>query len=429
MFSLFSDSSAPNLHPVSSRYQPEELFSPLNETDLEWTCAGGFATETQTFYQILNDGRFLMCQVIHSSTGLWYPTVQFTFKLYNPATKEVTWRSSSVSNFVTPPPGQDKRSCKSDTFSIVYRPSSSDPDHSENYTVTAKVSDDISVSLIVTRPNHAPSVKIGSLPKGGYTYFGTNMDNADGYVVHRFWPQTKVSGHITFGSAGGAAGSAGRIEQFTGFGMLVHAIQGMRPNLIARRWNFCWFTGHIPDSDKRVSAIMMEFTTTESHGRKKGGEGGVVVNVGCVSVGERVAATAETKWPDAPRIQNAPVISRATHLETVLDKDTGYMQPQKIEFSWQNVIAQDKEHKFKADLLLDVGFGEHSKGLIEKVDVLAEIPKVLKTIVHATGTKPYIYQWMQPNAVLHLHGPEGFFHRDKEIDVEGTAYVEASYVS
>ncbi|KAG8868303.1 putative cell survival pathways protein [Serendipita sp. 405] len=213
--------------------------------------------------------------------------------------------------------------------------------------------------------------------------------------------------------------------------MLVHAIQGMRPNLIATRWNFCWFSGTLPIDGKEttVSSIMMEFTTTDSHGRKKGGEGGVTVNVGCLSVGSHVAATAETKWPDEAAGSSVPVISRAIHYDSVRDKDTGYDQPQKIGFSWEGPLAADPHQKLSGDLLLDVGFGEQSKGLIEKVDVLAEIPKVLKAIVNATGTKPYIYQWMQPDVILRLRGPEGVLHGQSEIDIKGTAYVEASYVS
>ena len=52
-------------------------------------------------------------------TSVWYPTIQFTCKLFNPKTQERVWKSLSVSNFVTPPPGLDKRSSKSDQFSIV----------------------------------------------------------------------------------------------------------------------------------------------------------------------------------------------------------------------------------------------------------------------------------------------------------------------
>lgn len=63
------DPQAQNIQPVSSAFKPEELFGELQAEDLHWKCAGGFVTETQTFYHILDDGTFLMCQIIHSSTG------------------------------------------------------------------------------------------------------------------------------------------------------------------------------------------------------------------------------------------------------------------------------------------------------------------------------------------------------------------------
>ena len=66
------DPKAPNLHPVSG-FEPKtsasDLFGDLQSTDLEWTCAGGFVAETQTFYHFLEDDTMLMCQVIHSSIG------------------------------------------------------------------------------------------------------------------------------------------------------------------------------------------------------------------------------------------------------------------------------------------------------------------------------------------------------------------------
>lgn len=64
-----SNPQAQNIHPVSSAFKPEELFGELEAEDLNWTCASGFVTETQTFYHLLDDGTFLTCQVIHSTTG------------------------------------------------------------------------------------------------------------------------------------------------------------------------------------------------------------------------------------------------------------------------------------------------------------------------------------------------------------------------
>jgi hypothetical protein len=42
--------------------------------------------------------------------------------------------------------------------------------------------------------------------------------------------------------------------------MFSHAVQGMQPNLIARRWNFAFFTSPA-GAEKRTRAIMMEFET------------------------------------------------------------------------------------------------------------------------------------------------------------------------
>ena len=63
------DPTAPNLHPVSSRFKEDEIFGELEAKDTDWLCAGGFATETQIFYISADDGTFIMCQVIHSAVG------------------------------------------------------------------------------------------------------------------------------------------------------------------------------------------------------------------------------------------------------------------------------------------------------------------------------------------------------------------------
>lgn len=63
------DPKAKNFHPVTSLYGPGEQFGKLDEHDLDWTCAGGFVSEVQIFYQFNPDGTFIMLQVIHASVG------------------------------------------------------------------------------------------------------------------------------------------------------------------------------------------------------------------------------------------------------------------------------------------------------------------------------------------------------------------------
>lgn len=63
------DPNAPNFFPVSSAHEPSQFFGELEQKDLEWTCPGGFAVETHTYYAFFEDKSSIMFQVIHSSVG------------------------------------------------------------------------------------------------------------------------------------------------------------------------------------------------------------------------------------------------------------------------------------------------------------------------------------------------------------------------
>lgn len=55
----------------------------------------------------------------------------------------------------------------------------------------------------------------------------------------------------------------GSVISADGEAMFSHAVQGMQPNLIARRWNFAFFAS-APGAEKRTRAIQMEFETNVS---------------------------------------------------------------------------------------------------------------------------------------------------------------------
>lgn len=63
------DPAAPNFHPVSEAFKDDQLFGELEPKDTEWLCAGGFVTETQSFYVSADDGTIVWFQVIHSAVG------------------------------------------------------------------------------------------------------------------------------------------------------------------------------------------------------------------------------------------------------------------------------------------------------------------------------------------------------------------------
>jgi len=210
--------------------------------------------------------------------------------------------------------------------------------------------------------------------------------------------------------------------------MFVHAIQGMRPNLVASSWNFANFQS---SEHGGVSAIQMEFKTCKSHGKHGAGSGGVYINIGSLVVGGKLAAvTAETKWPEEEQT-NPSVVSRATHLNPVQDRDTGYKIPTRIGFQWQgpSLVAGSPE-PLNAKLQVELGDIDHPNGLIEKVDVLAEIPYFVKVAVnYVAGTKPYIYQWFNP-ATLSVTGGDALVPGlSAGLDVKGLFYNEATFIS
>ncbi|SPO30308.1 related to SVF1 - protein with a potential role in cell survival pathways [Ustilago trichophora] len=420
--------SGSNFHAITDTVAQDALFGPLEASDLEWTCAGGFTTETQTWYSVLEDGSFATSQIIHSAVGLWYPQVQMTFKYFNPKTGKKIWKSINVTKFAAQ---TDKRSSKAAEFTVLFGTTESGND---KYTITANLDADLQLSWTFTRPSSVQGWKLGSGPKGGFSYFGTNLGSPEGYVIHRFWPVAESEGHII--SQGTAIDAKGR-------GMFVHAIQGMRPNLVAAKWNFANFQAQ-HDKLGRVSGVMMEFTTTPDYGSAdgEGARQSLTVNIGSiVTDGKLVSVTAATRSVGAAEGEESNKSnSYVKHLDKTLDQDTGYQAPQAIEYHWQGPLLDlssgkgDVDHKVEASLKVDLGKpypSSETHGLVDKVDVLAEIPYMVRKLVnYVAGTKPYIYQTLNP-ATLTVKLPEQYSGNGKgeSIEVKGTLFEEHTFIS
>jgi hypothetical protein len=63
------DPTAQNFYPISSEVPLTNQYGPLEPHDLEWTIGSGFNAETQVWYHGLDNGTFLLFQIIHSSIG------------------------------------------------------------------------------------------------------------------------------------------------------------------------------------------------------------------------------------------------------------------------------------------------------------------------------------------------------------------------
>jgi len=104
----------------------------------------------------------------------------------------------------------------------------------------------------------------------------------------------------------------------------------------------------------------------------------------------------------------------------VHDPETGYTVPQSMKFKWQG--PQLIEGKASKDLV-NAEVSVDLKGLIEKVDILGEIPYMVRKMVnYVAGTKPYLHQYLNP-ATLKITLPS------KELSVEGSLFCEATFIS
>ncbi|KAL7416670.1 oxidative stress survival, Svf1-like protein [Mrakia frigida] len=388
------------------------LFGRLSAEDTAWACDTnkGFVTETQVWYSALEDGSWIMLQLIFSVTGIYLvpPTVQFVFKHYDPKTKAVVWKSVNLTGWKA-----NGRGGKSNEVEIKHTGS---PDGSEVYTINANLSKEIQISVTLTRPEETPGFKIGEGPNGGMSFFGTDEKKREGHIVSRVMPVVLSAGHIILnGKALSADGEA----------MFVHAVQGMRPNLVARRWNFAFFSSPGgPDGKGRVRAVQSEVGTTDEHGVDGKGKGRNKYNFGAVVVDGKLTLVTSQLHAPGETGSSKGTVSKVTHLDVAKDEFTGYMAPRKVKFEWAGPV-EGGAGEASAWIEGPSGTGAVGEdGLIEKVDVLAEIPYVLKKVVSVVaGTKPYIFQHFR-DGQLHLTLPG-----EEEKIIEGKFFDELTFIS
>lgn len=339
-----------------------------------------------------------------------------TFRYFHPTTGENVWKSKNVDQFQVLP---DKRSCKSSAFSVTCKDLE---DGSQQYEISATLDNELQLMYTVKRSASAKGWKLGQGDKGGFSYFGENPAAPVGHVVHRFWPHVQVSGMVVL---------KGRAIDANGQGMFVQAIQGMRPNLVASKWNFANFQSREFGGS---SAVLMEFTTIPDYGKvaDDGHRVPQTVTIGSiVCQGQLVAVVGATRAADADRLPP----TYAEHETLTLDPDTGYQVPQSIQYVLQGpaLIGEAAGQDVQAKLRVELGAPTQMHGLIEKVDVLAEIPYMVKKLVnYVAGTKPYIYQTLNPVAMT-LACPEAVAKAlnlpETSVTLQGTLFEEHTFIS
>lgn len=218
------------------------------------------------------------------------------------------------------------------------------------YTIKSMTNQASIVNITVSKA--APGFQVGA---DGTTKFGFKEKEPWGAVRHVFWPRNKVGGTIMT--------KEGPID-VKGRALFIHALQDMKPHHAAAKWSFCDFAGD------KYSAIMMEFTTPPSYAS-------TVVNVGGIVSDSEIIMAGSSNTVAFPT--------------TTGDAQNDWPEPTSVKFAWDGKTKDGKP----VSAVIEGPYGDR----LDKVDVMAEVPKFVKQIVAgAVGTKPYIYQVRNPSS-------------------------------
>lgn len=427
------------IHTVSKRLQNKQPYRPTTRDDFNWLAPEHTNVETVTFYFAdLESGITGFAQIIHSCIMGLRTAAQFTFKIYTSNDPEDLniWTSTKLKNFRI-----DGPNFYADGLSLELSEDNS------SYHLVSTVCSKSEVDLVIKRLS--PGAKCGDDPS---TYYGDNVEEPWGSIRHVFWPRNFISGTIkvkkpvdvideddeeeeeegTDESQRGTEDEGNSEEEEDGeeeeeeeddeedydedydeweeeevededeeyivyedrtitfeeghpvYCMYVMAMQGMKPHHAAKTWNFIYM--HTKD----YSSVVMEFTTPRSYANSK-------VSVGILATDDDVimltndvdfqhldAETDEVGWnvPKNVRVVLSGFGSKVTDEEIADGK------------------VSDKD-KVKVVLTAPL------RSLVERVDVMGEIPQFVKHIVSGiAGTKPYIYQYSNSDFAVQVNGEE-----------------------
>lgn len=341
-------------------------YTELAKADLKWKAMTSTSVECQTWYFTADNGHLGLAQIIYSNVAGIHTTCQFSSKIFYP--DEATPNLFATDALENHRFDQDMYNFYANNVSVELSPDGN------TYTIKSQRSTKSIVDVKVTKL--APGFVAG---KDGTSFFGTNPDKPWGSMRHAFWPRCKVEGSFITPS--------GPVD-FTGRGFYVHALQGMKPHHAAATWNFVNF------QSPTYSAVMMEFTTPPSYGSTSVNVGGIATDSTLLSAGTNCTAK---------------------HIEVKGDEEANWPEPSAGSYWWKGKSEDGTD--VEASLIGPLGTRR------DRVDVMAEVPKFVKQIVaSAAGTRPYIYQFT-PKMKLKIKVG------DKEVEEEGTVFIEATFIS
>lgn len=364
--------------PVDKTVAGRNPYGKLEKADLAWEQPPQAHVETQTFYFTDPKSNYYgFCQLIHSNPVNLAFTSQFTFLLKKRDDPDYKLWTSTRLNGAAIVEDEDKTNFVAENFSITLN------EAADEYAFKSAVTPESEVDVTFKRVGDG--FKIGA---DGKSRYGEDLAQPWGTMRHVFWPRLDISGTIKTADA--------EIKLDHSQGLYVMALQGMKPHHAAASWNFCNFQG------PTISAVVMEFTTPVSYGSSRSAIGAIHRD------GELIATCIGTT---------------TEHVDPVVD-EVGWPAPKAIKFGLEgpkpgvaNSQINDPANVVKAKVSGELNY------LVDRVDVLAEIPAFVKRVVNGvSGANPYIYQYMNDMDVeVEVDG--------ETIKEKGVGYVEVTFIS
>jgi hypothetical protein len=233
----------------------------------------------------------------------------------------------------------DKKSVAMPFASFMYLPN----DKFGSYKVSFKEPQE-ELTLEFEFDNVAQPFKVGD----GATYFGKDRSKGTPFMRHFYHP---------YGTCKGTVGSKGQQNAFTGVGVMVHATQ-VKPTRIAAHWNFVNFKA------EDVGLVMLQLRAPKEYN-------GELVNHGSLTYkGDVYHVSADNE---------------VAYLNTQKEDSTGYNVPKVIQYVWKG--THEDGRTIKAELKTQVG------DFSNRIDMLGELPYLLRKVLQAVVAKPFAYQW------------------------------------
>ncbi|KAI9591758.1 oxidative stress survival, Svf1-like protein [Syncephalis fuscata] len=189
----------------------------------------------------------------------------------------------------------------------------------------------------------------------GRTYFGKGVDAP--YLSHRWWPRCTTKG---------VAVLDGQARTLDGRGSFIHAFSGMKPHTMASATNLAIFQSN------RVTLSLMEFTPPRQFNEDNFLQGSIVLD------GALLAVT----------VKNTVEL-----LQEEQDSESGYPVPQRVRIQWRGHTIEETSRE------VDVTVETPLAVLIGRIDVLGQLPWLVRRLVQALVAKPFVYQWLEETKV------------------------------